>query len=162
MFFRRRKKAPREFTSKIGRRAGYPLPSQPLDHDQEKVAASAASNGQAALLSRIKSMAQISKNKSETDPRNDTGNPFQDEFNFQDRRPPPIPPSRNVAGLQAPAIPEVPVDHRFSYVSSLTDSSYVSSSQGDFSSMSSTPIRLAPDNERDHSESAQGFLREVI
>ncbi|QLQ82040.1 hypothetical protein HG537_0G02940 [Torulaspora globosa] len=161
MFFRRRgktKKAPRGFTSKIGRRAGYPLPSQPLDHDQEKVYPPATSNGQTALLSRIKNkaMAQISKNRSETDP-NDNGNPFQDEFNFQARRPPPIPPSRNT-----PASQDVPVDHRFSYVSSLTDSSYISSTQGDFSSISSTSIRLATDGERNPSESAHGFLREVI
>ncbi|QLL34920.1 hypothetical protein HG536_0H02950 [Torulaspora globosa] len=167
MFFRRRKKttkAPRGFTSKIGRRAGYPLPSQASDHDQEKVSPPATGSGQTALLSRIKSkaMAQISRNKGETDPRNDSGNPFQDEFNFQARRPPPIPPSRNITGIYASADPEVPVDHRFSYVSSLTDSSYISSTQGNYSSMSSSSIRLAPDAERNPSESARGFLREVI
>lgn len=169
MFFRRRKEktqATRGFTSEIGRRAGYPVPSQQAEHDQEKAVPPETNNGQTAFLSRIKNkaMAQMSKNKSEVGSHGDSGNPFQDEFNFQARQQPPIPPPRNIQGSHNsyPAGHDVPIDNRFSYVSSMTDSSYISSAQGDYSSMSSTSIRLAPEGNRNPSETSYGFLREVI
>lgn len=165
MFFRRRKNKAEPtvgFTYEIGRRAGYPSQSQSVDIDQEKT----QPTRQAPFLARIKNkaIAQISKNRNSV-PQNEESDPFQEEFDFRKRPQPPIPPARsrhdtNQEVSTRPAY-DVPIDHRFSYVSSLTDSSYISSAQGDYSSLSSTSVRL-PSDVPNHSESSHGFLREVI
>lgn len=161
MFFRRRRsKAPSAtgFTYEIGRRAGYPSQSQSIDLDQEKVLPAV----QGSFLSRMKNkaIARLSRGR-ETLEQPEDRDPFQDEFNFRERPQPAALPPRRQPEPTTRAAYDVPIDHRFSYVSSMTDSSYISSAQGDYSSLSSTSLRLPPDV-ANRSEGSHGFLREVI
>lgn len=97
-------------------------------------------------------------------------NPFRDEFNFRRRPviPPPVPPPRKMhSNTQYPATSRssnTPRDNRSSYVSSLGDSSFVSSLQGDYSTLSSGPIRLDPGNYNAGNPEGPygGFFREVV
>lgn len=173
MFSRRRKNKDKEvntsFSSEIGRRVGYPLPSPSLDANEEKIITPDNSTG--AIFSRIKNKAkafpQISRNVNDTgEDNNNDDNPFQNEFNFEARLPPPpVPPPRKTT-MQYP-IPggeaTSQTDGRYSYVSSMSDSSFASSA-GDYSTMSSTSIRLDSEynNNNNVPGSSQGFLREVI
>lgn len=171
MFSRRRKNKDEQvntsFSSEIGRRAGYPLPSPSPDANEEKIITQ--DNGTGAIFSKIKNKAkafpQMSRNVEDSREDNHDDNPFQNEFNFEARIPPPVPPPRK-ATMQYP-IPggeaTSQTDGRYSYVSSMSDSSYVSSA-GDHSTMSSTSIRLGSEynNNNNVPGSSQGFLREVI
>lgn len=173
MFSRRKKNKDKEantsFSSEIGRRVGYPLPSPSLDANEEKIITPDNSTG--AIFSKIKNKAkafpQISRNVNDTgEDNNNDDNPFQNEFNFEARLPPPpVPPPRKTT-MQYP-IPggegTSQTDGRYSYVSSMSDSSFASSA-GDYSTMSSTSIRLGSEynNYNNAPGSSQGFLREVI
>lgn len=102
-------------------------------------------------------------------------NPFHDEFILRGRphtqaqvKPPPIPPPRKMHSNTQHPVPFRNIDSSHedysSLASSLNDSSFVSSLQGDYSTLSSGPIRLEhgsyggniPENP------AGGFFREII
>lgn len=172
-FWKKRKdsKKVKGFSSEIGRRAGYPFPSSEGDIYEEKTAITDNSAG--AVFARIKDRAIppiLKKVAPEQEIPISEGDPFQNEFNFESRVRPPLPPPRKNTASNSHVSPNIPsnptpirevetTDNRYSYVSSMSESS----AQGDYSTMSSTSIRLGMqghDNSLSHS--SQGFFREVI
>lgn len=106
---------------------------------------------------------------------NDSGispnNPFKNESEFDNRGPLPIPlPRKKYSNNLLPNQRNSSNDNRSSYTISTSDSSMDSSMIDDFSTFSSTSIRLDPrnsspftnDNDNRHNSHPQGFFREII
>lgn len=168
------------FSSEIGARLDYStpeLPQTPAFVEKPNPSADGSNGTQLFSIFRTEQIpstqleipnpdSSIDSNTSESE----GSNPFRDEFNFKQRPPipPPVPPPRKMhSNTQHPVASRninSPRDNRSSYVSSLGDSSFVSSLQGDYSTMSSGPIRLDPSNYNAGNPEGPtgGFFREVI
>ncbi|GAV48103.1 hypothetical protein ZYGR_0I04000 [Zygosaccharomyces rouxii] len=189
---KRSAESPQGFSEEIGNRVENTSPSEtPRTYFQEKPEEYIASNtgnneNQLFSIFRTKRISRtpgvdLARNQffdpnfpcsSETKGIED---PFRDKYNSRGRShgqvqvtPPRVPPPRKMHSNTQHPIPSKNInssrDNRSSLVSSLNDSSFASSLQGDYSTLSSGPIRLDPSvNGSNIPENPEGgFFLEVI